>query len=336
MAVLKHAGIAGLSPDLPDPEVVSSVARGAGVLSLLTRRDVPQGDSVLLPTVTASVGGATFDEDDAVSADAVTISSGSFDMEEFIAAYGFSGTALVRAGGNSDLAVDITIDDAYASLVSTIENWTCSSKSIEKLIGQIDDLTTNWGGLDRSSVTALVSNVIAGGSATISDDLLYQVIEGMEGGTFMGNADVWLMSPTQSQLFMRNVPASPAPTMGGQVDAGYSRAFFAERPILKSRGMLNSVVLALTGVRGSVRGNVPMLFWYNFQPDSYFEGVGGFEAQSGTFPLVVGADSYAIGNIARVSMGITNDSVSQYLKTAGALVVRQPAAQGMVEALATS
>lgn len=336
MAVLKHAGIASVAPDLDGTqEILDSVGRNSGVLKWLTRRDVTQGDSVKVEAITTTNSSAsTFTEDDAIAAAAPTITEGSLDMEEFVVAWGISGSALRRAGVHGDLILEENRNDALKALLSYIEAWTCSSKSTEKMIGQIDDDTTNWLGVDRSSVTALKSHVVAGGSATMTLGGLYNGADGVQDAPFIGAPEIMLSSVTQLRVYKTSIMAEPVPGQGGgRANTGYKTgpAEFGELPWFPVRGMLNTVVLFLTGVRGGA--GRPYHMWYNFQPETYLEKYG---VPSATIPFRVGLDGYEIGRLAVCSLGATNDSASQFAITGGAYGCRAPAAQAMIEALATS
>jgi len=335
MAVLKHAGIASQAPNLPSEEILDSVGRSSGVLKWLHRADSEQGNSVLVDAITTTnSSAAVFDEDDAIAAAAPTLSQGVFEMEEFVVAYGITGSAIRRGGNRSDLLLAANADDAYRALVSVMEAWVVSSKAAAKMVGQVDDDTTTWGGLNRGSVTALKSKVITVSSAAMATAKLAEVAMGMQDSPYIGNPEIILSSPTQMRLYLANVVAAPQMTAPGAIgNAGHATgmAAYGEIPWFPVRGMLNSVVVFLTGVRGGAER--PMHFWVNGQPTEYLEKYG---APSITTGLVVGPDSYEIGRVAWTTLGMTDDSVSRYGITAGAYVCKAPAAQGLYEGLATA
>ena len=336
MAALKHAGIANFAPDLSSQEILDAVGRKSGFLRWLHPAEMEQGDSAAVDLITTTNSSTTtFDEDDALAPAAPTISQGSFDMEEFVTVFGISGSAIRRSGVRSDRVLQANKEDALRSLISYMENWAVATKQTYAVVGQVDDDTTNWGGLDRSSVTALKSKVVAGGSATITADMLYQATEGVQDVPFMGEPSLILSSPTQLRLYKSNVAQAPAPIAGGGVaNAGYASglAGFGELPWVPVRGLLNSVVLVLDGVRGD--GQKPKHFWYNWQPSSDY--LGRYGATTELLSLNVQPDGSSIGNVHLVSLGLTKDEADQYAITGGAYVCAAPQSQALIEALAIS
>jgi hypothetical protein len=338
MAVLKHAGIANIAVDIEGTqEVLDSIGRNAGLLKWLERVDVTQGDSVMVQGITTTNSSAGVHvEDDAVTAQAPTITQGSFDLHEFSAAFGITGSALRRAGIHGDMIVRENRDDALAALVSYMEGYHCSAKATYSIIGQIDDDTTAWGGVNRAVTTALKSNVVPGGSATMTLAELYNATEGMCDPPFIAKAPELMMSSiTQLRVYKTSIMAEPVPGQGGGLaNTGYRSgpAAFGEIPWVPVQGMLNTVVLALSGVRGTTQGRV-LHRWYNWQPQKYLEQYG---ANCVTIPLRVGMDQYEIGNLALVTLGPSDDSTAVLAITGGAYVCRGPAGQSLIEALATS
>jgi hypothetical protein len=321
MAHATASSRANLIVPVVDPVVVDSVFKNANFLRLLPRIDAAGTTYIVKAKTASNSSAAAYAEGDAApTVQTITVMEGSFSYRSWWVSYGETGHARRQRGPNWDGTYgssDAELMDALGQLRDVMETDSLADATYG-LLGQVDDDSTTWGGLNRGTYTALKSLVVAGGSAENTNKNLTYLTLGVREAPYGGRPNLILSAPLQIQHYMDHLCSAPVPTFGGQIaDRGFSGASYAGIPWLAIPDFVNSEIAAIM-----------------VDPDPIISDVCYVNHELEGAEMT--ADGASPGQVAFLQLGNTDDSVNYLANTAGALVVRRPQRCAKIEALATS
>lgn len=100
-------------------------------------------------------------------------------------------------------------NDAMRALMAFVKRAFLANSTIG-LVGLVDDTTTNWHGLSRTTYPALVSHVEAGGSAALSATMLNNVRTATTDAPYETQTDVVVSRPAIRQEYLAIAPQAAA------------------------------------------------------------------------------------------------------------------------------
>jgi hypothetical protein len=178
-------------------------------------------------------------------------------------------------------------------------------KAIYNLVGIVDDASTNYYNLSRTTYARLASYVNAAGAAAITTLRLDASMTALYDATYGGRAELIVCAPTQARKIANLVHTKLTLPARGDMGGGavWAMPDYNGVPILAVRGMLNNEILFLTGIDRHWG-------WANNEP--------------------------AEGGIDILPYGVLSDArITQYVMS-GALICKAPRVQGKIEALGTT
>lgn len=339
MAVATIASHANLRRLFVDPELLNSVFQNKDYLRFIrkvqgrTRGGTHNGSTVLMNVkITQNTGLSVSAETDAYDAvTAATFTQASHAFTTIYASFGYyDEVKRAEADGGTYHDMDVQLMDAIDGAVDLFIT-TMLADAATGLLGHVDDDTTAWGGVDRSSVTSCQSTVVAGGSAALTEAMLNNAYYTARkaAGHGVTRFDLMFSEQTQLQAYDERIVASPQGRTGERGDTSYAAYDFKRIPWYDVPDFVNSEIVFLSGV---FDGSGIALYDHNwYDVDSYNE------ASSVEFmPIQYGPAPDQTMQMGLINVAKTAPSQTRVVSLSGAVIVRKPWKQAKIEALATS
>ena len=332
MAVQTTTGLAADLKAFVEEGFASAIFSNDQFLRWFISKEKEFGDSVKenIIVTTNSSPAVTAEGGSYPSAAAAVIKQGSFPYKTVYATYGLTDEAKMALGAGykgSYAGLNVERQDALAACRDLFERTFMAAKATYSLQGEVDDDTTAWGGLDRSTYTALQSTVIAGGGAQLSKAMLENLYTTVRSEASR-QPDLIMSGGFQARVYDETLSAAPVPIAGGGVtDISYSRRTFKGIPWVDVPDFLASELVMLTGLfDGSGVYFAVQNRWDVTEHD---------EAADVSFiDIPAGPRCTLVASHAR--LGRTAPKSTYVWGLRGALIVRHPEWQGKIEALTTS
>jgi len=204
-----------------------------------------------------------------------------------------------------------TLIDPELALQDLLSLWeqtflgTAGSKATYNFYGIVDDATTAYYDLSRTTYARLASLVVAGGSAALTTLLLDSALQQLYDATYGAKAELIVCSPTQARKYDNVIHTKTTLTERGDMAGGspWEHQPYGGIPVMGIRGLPNSLIWFLSGI------------------DRYW-GWANHEA--------------APGGIDILPYGVQSDSKITQYEMSGALICKKARAQGVIESLGTT
>jgi hypothetical protein len=210
------------------------------------------------------------------------------------------------SGPGSYAPNDFEAAKAKEDMVDLISTTFGGTKAIYSIPGIIDDATTNFYDLSRSTYSLLVSKVVAGGSAAVTVALLNSMLFGGHDAPYGApKFDLILCSPTQGRKIANLISGSVSMPSAGDLGGGSPQSMppFGGVRIALLRDLVATEIFALSGMNTS-------WMYVNNEP--------------------------APGRVDELPYGVQTDAKVMQYSTAGCLVCKEPSKQAKIEALGTT
>ncbi len=324
--------------DVVDPNVIPSVFQNSHFTRIL-KNNFPEGESVVDDTVkvnavvgsnanTATHAEATNAYPDA---DSTEYQQGAFTPVTIYSAYLVTDDLKRALGpGLRNSVTPGAFGDKIDSLRQTRDllETTLMADAATGLLGQVDDDTTAWGGVNRGTYTSLKSYVVAGGSAALTAAMLHDAHRNVRNAPFGGNPELIVSGVYQKGYYVEKLVADAQGQPGGPGDLTYQndRIFFAGIPWLDIPDFTASEIAFLHGIRdGSGICMVDHNFW---NTADWGDAEVQFER------LRLGPQNWL--NLSHAKLGRTTPSSTYVWGVCVSLLTLLPMYQAKIEALATS